>query len=159
MNVSGIFSPGEEFALGCYQVVPPLISGQSLRVEFSEKFWGYVLSHYFLDFVTGRPNVLQKDWVTFGVLANGLSLKVNVNGARECICYNKRRRSQIVSTGKRVNSAFEVSVARKNCSCNEILRVDSVVNFIWKLSGVSNASHAAVAGRGKAKLIKELVDA
>lgn len=159
MNVSGIFSPGKKFTLGCYQIVPPLISGQSLGVEFSEKFWGHVLSHYFLDFVTGRPNVLQKDGVAFGVLAKGLSLKVNVNGACECICYNKRRRSQIVSTGKRVNSAFEVSVTRKNCRCNEILSVDGVVNFIGKLSGVSNASHAAVAGRGKAKFIKVLIDA
>lgn len=58
VNVSGVFSPGEEFALGCYQVVPSLISCQGLGVEFSEQFRGHVLSDYLLDFVTGRPNVL-----------------------------------------------------------------------------------------------------
>jgi uncharacterized protein with ATP-grasp and redox domains len=54
-----------------------------------------------------------------------------------------------------VNSALEISVARKNCSSNEVVILNNLVeNGVHKVTRVTDTGHASVTSVSKSEFVK-----
>jgi len=111
MNIGGVFSPCEKVAFRSFELVPSLVSSQSLGVEFFEEFRGDGGSNDLLDFSTSRPDVLEHDGFTLLVVTDRVFLEVNVDVTGNGVGNDKRRTGEIVTSGERVNTSLEVSVS------------------------------------------------
>ena len=109
--------------------------------------------------LTRRPDVPEEDIFALLILTKwgGIEVKGDITG--ESIGNNERRRSEIVGTSVGVDTALEVTVARENSTSNEIVVDDAVLDLVRDLTGVTDASHAAVAGGSETKLIERLLEA
>ena len=141
------------------EIVPSLVSSESIRVEILEESGSDDLVDDGVDIISRWPDVGEHDRVTLGVIANGLCLEVNVDVASKGVGDDKRRRGQVVGPRVGANTTFEVTVAGENSSSDEIVLVDRVDHLLREGATIADASHAAVASGRKAKLIKVGVDA
>jgi hypothetical protein len=91
MDVGRVFSPFEKLASRGLKLVPSLVSGQSLRVEFLEKSGGHRGRDNLLDVSTRRPDVLKHHWLSVLVITDRVLFEVNVDGSSKGVGDNKRR--------------------------------------------------------------------
>lgn len=59
--------------------VPPVGSLGNLGVDFLEHLRGQALAYNFFHIGSGGPDVLEEDWLSVGVVADGLSLEIEVD--------------------------------------------------------------------------------
>jgi len=114
--------------------LPHLGSLEDVAVGSSEHLWFDGAIGDLRDLVAAWPDFLEKNVFTFAVFADGLLLKVNINGTSEAVSDNEGRGSQVVSTGVGVDTAFEVSVSRKYGGSNHIVLDDGILNGVWDFS-------------------------
>ena len=144
MDVGRIIAPSEEIASWSLQVVPPLVSSQSVGVEFLEEFSGQYLSDDALDFIPAWPDVFKENIVSIWILANWVSFKVNVYCACESVGNNEGRACEVVGSRLWMHTAFKVPIARKYCSCYKIICFDCIFNLFRNVATISNACHAPI---------------
>lgn len=153
MDIGGVFSPGEKVAFGSLELVPSLVSSQSLGVEFLEESGGDGGSNDLLDFITRRPDVLEHDGLTLLVVTDRVFLEVNVDVTGNGVGNDKRRTGEIVTSGERVNTSLEVSVSGEDSTSYNVFILDGLLDNIGESSRVSNAGHASVTGSGETELV------
>lgn len=158
VDVCGILSPGEEGALGRLEVVPSLVSRQSVRVELLEELWSNNLTDNSRNFVPSGPDITQHNRVAILVSSNWVSLEIDVHSACKSVGDHKRWRRKIVSSCVGRDATLEVSVSGEHGSGDKITLIDSILNCLWKATTISNASHASISCRGETKLVKIGVD-
>jgi len=158
MDVSGVLLPLILLGLGGIKGVPSVSTLGDSAINFLEHFRLEGFSNHLVDFASVGPDVLQEDILTFLILTDGFGVEVNVEGTSEGIGNNERRRGQIVGSGQGMDSAFEVSVTRKDGTSNEITFLDSFRDFLGEVTGVTDTGHATVTSNVETEFIKELVD-
>ncbi len=98
------------------------------------------------DFRASRPNIFQVNRFVIRIIADRIVLQIDIYRAGQCISYDKRWRSEIVSFNLSVNAAFKVTVTGKNSRDRHIIVRDRLAYFVRKRTGVTDTSCAAVAG-------------
>lgn len=107
---------------------------------------------------SGWPDVTEEHGFARLVVTDRFSFEIDIDVADESVSDDQSRRSQVVSTGERVDSSFEVSVTREDGSSNDVTLLDGSVDFRFEFTSVTNAGHAAVTGGGEAELFQERLD-
>jgi hypothetical protein len=158
VDISGAFLP---FVLDTFtglEVIPSISTLGDLVIDFLEHFRINSLGNDLLDFVSRRPDVAEENGLTIRSSADGFSVEIDVDGTSQGIGNNERRRSQIVGSGKRVNSSFEVSVTGKDGSSNQIALGDGFRNDGFEVTRVTDAGHATITGQSETEFIEILGD-
>ena len=154
MDVGGIVAPGEEVPGRGHELVPSLISGEGVGVELFEKLCREHLLDQGIHFVPAGPDVLQEDVVAGLVLPDGITLVVDIDSASEGVSNDQGRACKVVSPRLRMDTALEVSVAGQHGGGDKVVVFDCVLDFLWDITAIANAGHAAVASSGEPKLVQ-----
>ncbi|CVA81563.1 Uncharacterised protein [Serratia marcescens] len=104
-------------------------------------------AHFFYrlsDVLAARPDILQVDRLTVVALAQRLFGQINLHAARQRISHHQRRRGQPVGFHQRVNTPFEVAVARQHRAHGQIALFDRLLDRIRQRAGVTDAGGAAI---------------
>jgi len=154
VDVGGVVIPGVEFTSGGFEVLPHLGSLEDVVVDVHEHLGLDASFGDDLHLFAGGPDIGEEDVFAVLVLADGLGLEVVVDSAGKGVGDDERRGSKVVGTGVRVDSAFEVSVSRKDGGGDHVVIDDSILNHVGDISGVTNAGHASVTGSGETELFE-----
>ena len=158
VDVGGVVAPLEKVALGSNQVVPSLVSGKGVTVEVSEEGGSHDRLDDLGDIGAAGPDVSEEHGLAFLVFTKRLSLEVDVDGASKRVGNDERGRGQVVSAGKGMNTALEVSVSGEDGGNDKVGLGHGGGDFLGEISRVANAGHATVTSGGVSELIKVLVD-
>jgi len=114
VDVGGCVIPRVELTLGSVEVLPHLAALQDVAVSFFEHIGIDDALSDSTDFITGWPDVSQENIVALLVLAERLSLEIEVDRSSKSIGNDERRRSEVVGAGVWVDTALKVTVSREH---------------------------------------------
>ncbi len=97
-----------------------------------------------VDLGIARPQVLQRDRVAIGIVAERILFDIEAHRAGDRVRHHQRRRGQERLLGVRVDAAVEVAVARKHGGGIQV----AVDHFLLDLR-VQRAAHAVAGGAGE----------
>ncbi|MNS68820.1 hypothetical protein D3C72_1021110 [compost metagenome] len=102
---------------------------KDLGILFAEHLSGD-LFHGACYFSCRRPDIFQINRIALAVVTDWIACQVNVHITRQRIGHNQRRRGQPVGFDQRMNTAFEVTVARKHRADGKIALLDRLLDRI-----------------------------
>lgn len=146
VDVCRVILPFVKLTSGSFKVLPHLATVKDSVISFLEHLRGDCTCSDSTDLLTRGPNISKENIFSFLILAERLSLKIDVHGSSNSVGNNKGRRCQVVSSGVRMDTALEVSVAGKDSGSNEIVIDNTVLDSIGDFTGVTNATHATISG-------------
>ena len=111
------------------------------------------------DLVHRRPQLGEEHRVARGVLADGIGGQVGVDGPRERVGHDERRRRQVVHPHVGVDAPLEVPVAREHRGHGQVALPDGVADAFEQRAGVADARRAAVADEVEAERLQWLHEA
>jgi len=155
VNVCGGF-PVVDLASAGGQGVPSSSTLGDTLVDFLEVVSLDVFLNNLENLGSGRPDVLKVDILAVRSLTKGFIVQVLVNSAGKSIGNDQRRTGKITGSDERVNSGFEVSVTRKDCSNDQVVVSNGLSNVVIEVTTVTNAGHASVTGSVETELFKVL---
>ena len=88
------------------------------------------------------------------VLADRVAREIDMNSAGQRERDNQRRRHQKIRLDVLMHARFEISISRKDRSCNQIVFVDRLLDIRMQRSGVADAGGATVADKVESELIE-----
>ena len=115
-----------------------------LRVLLDELIRAHRIRDGRRDLFLARPDITQHDVVAVRVLSQRLGGEVDVCCPGEGIGHDERRACQVVRFDERIDTAFEVAVAREHGRDDQVARIDGFCHRDWQRSAVSDARRAAV---------------
>ena len=118
-----------------------------------------VLRMIVVDFLGGRPDVLEEDLLALAVDAERLLGEIDLHRAGERVGDDQRRRGEIVGAHVGVDAAFEVAVAGQHRGGDQIVLVDRFGNLRRQRAGIADAGGAAEADEVEAELVEILLQA
>lgn len=158
VDIGGAFLPLILDTFTSLETIPSVGTLGNLVVDFLEHFGLDGFLDNSLDFISRRPDVTEEDGLSIRTGSEGFSFEVDVDGTTEGIGNNEGRRSQIVGSGKRVDSTFEVSVTRKDGGSDQIALGDGFRNAGIEVTRVTDTGHATITGQGETEFIEILGD-
>jgi len=99
---------------------------EDIAIAALEHGRGQALLNGFQDFVIGRPDIFQIDRVAVAVFSQGIAGDIDFHISGQRIGNNQGRGGQIVRTGLRADTAFEVPVAGQNGGCDQIAFINCI---------------------------------
>ncbi|MNV39210.1 hypothetical protein D3C71_1307820 [compost metagenome] len=114
LNIGGLVVPGIGLARRNLNGLPVRVTLEHVSILGFVELTGDVFQDEFLDFLGGRPDILEIDGVAVLVVADRLLGQILLDRAGKRIGHDERRRGQIVRLHVRRDAAFEVAVTREN---------------------------------------------
>ncbi len=112
-----------------------------------------------LNFLRGRPDILEIDRVAVLIIADRLLGQVLLDRTGKSVSDDEGRRGQIVRLHVRRDTAFEVAVTGENAGRNQALVVDRLGDRRRQRAGVADAGRAAEANEVETDRIEILLKA
>ena len=144
LNVGRVLLPHVGSRLRHFNGLPLLVPGKHLGV-FLVEHRGADLRHGIGDLFLAGPDVAQVDRLAILAHAQRLAADVRAHTASQRISHHQGRRGEPVGFHQRVNTAFEVAVARQHGSHGQVVLGDGFFNGFRQRPGVADTSRAAVA--------------
>ena len=148
------FLPAICFRLRALDLLPLFRSFEHVLVAAAIHLGGQAFAHGVVNFLIGRPYVLQINVIAVGVLAERIGRQVNLERAGQRIGNDQRRRSKIVRPDLLMDAAFEVTVAGQHGADDEIIRIHRVRDLVDQRAGITDTGRAAEADDVKAERIE-----
>ncbi len=152
-HVGGVHVPLEGVTLRGFEVLPAAVARKDGCVRLAEHVLVDRGLDRLFDFLRGRPDVLEVDGVSVGVVTERIGLEVEVHGSGEAVCNHERRGSQVVHLDVGGDTSLEVTVTREHRGDREVVVVDGLRDCLGQGSGVTDARGAAVT----AEVVTELL--
>src|SRR5215475_16006122 len=99
-------------------------------------------AHHFL---LRRPDIAQKYRASFVVGTERFRVQIDVHLTGEGVRNDKRRRSEIIRTDKRIDSSFEIAISAKNGRDDEAVLFYRGADRFRERAAVTDASRTAIA--------------
>src|SRR5882724_11585737 len=154
MNVIAFRVPLVNVACARWNFVPLRILPCEIAIKFVERFRRKRSLHGMLDLAKSRPEIAKESFLAVLVLTKWIAGKIDVNPAGEGKGHNQRGRHQKICLDMLMHARFEISVARKNRSRNQVVFVDRLLDVWMQRSRVADASRATIADKIESELIK-----
>src|SRR5471032_871063 len=126
----------------------------NVSVVILEHFGVHGELHHGRHFSRGRPDVAQVDILAALALANWLGHQVARHVAGDGVGDHQRWRSQEVRTDVRVDTCFEVAVARQYSRSDDVVGGDGGVQFRGQVASVADTGGAAISGHAEAQFFQ-----
>src|SRR5262245_34520244 len=128
-----------------------LVALENFTILFAKHIRANGLLDSVLHLSLGRPNISQKNWSAFDVLAERLVIEIDVHSAGQCISDHEGRGGEIISPDFGLNSALEIAIAAEHGRDHEMILFNRFRNGRRQRSAVANTCRAAVADQMKSK--------
>ena len=109
-----------------------------------------------VDFLVGRPDVLQKDRLAIVALTQRGGGDVLADIAEQRVGDHQRRAGEVVGAHVRMHAAFEVTVAGEHRDRDQLVRLDGIGDRIFQRAGIADAGGAAIADGLEAQRVQVL---
>src|SRR5471030_1551504 len=147
--------PVVDIAFGRRDVFPQLARvALDVGVVGLEDFRIHRELHQLGDLFRAWPDVAEVDVLTVFAFTYGLRHQVDGHVAGDGVGHHQRRRGQEVRTDVRVDTRFEVAVARQDGRGDDVVVGDGGVQFRGQIAGVADAGGAAVGGQAEAQFFQ-----
>ncbi len=154
LDIGRIVVPGVGLARRNLHGLPVDVALEDVSILALVQFAGDVFQDEFLDFVRGRPDVLEEHRIAILVFAERFTGQVDLHRARQRVGDDQRRRCEVVRLHIRRHATFEIAVAGKNAGCNQALVVDCLGDRRRQRAGIANAGGAAEADEIEAERVE-----